>query len=66
MEVWEDNLFFSRSLTLSISKETNHIDWQLPKICIQLAGESENNLVCKRDDIFEEIWADIFERTWDR
>ena len=58
MEVWEDNLFFSRSLTLSISKETNHIDWQLAKICIQLARESENNLVYERDDIFE--------RTWDR
>ena len=58
MEVWEDNLFFSRSLTLSISKETNHIDWQLAKICIQLARESENNLVYEQDDIFE--------RTWDR
>ena len=60
MEVWGGNLFFL-TLSLSISKETNHIDWQLPKICIQLARESENNFIDKRDDIFEDIWDDIFE-----
>ena len=57
-ELWEGNLFFSHVVIINI--ETNHIDWQLPKICIQLSGESENNLVYKLDDIFEEIWAEIF------